>query len=259
MTTPPAVTVETPAPEREHPATGVALSAPSGAAHICAERTNPLAGRTAPAAAARVAAALAPSCPPHAMSSAFPDGTAEAGAVTRLLLAARAGDRAAMDRVVALVYDDLRQLARRQLAREHGARELQPTTLVHEAYLKLARHVPRAVNRGHFLAIAAHAMRQVLVDHARERHAAKRGPEWARTTLTGGDWVIDADAESLLTLDAALDRLDPRQRQVVECRFFAGMDDAEIAESLGVTTRTVRRDWVKARAWLNRWLAEASA
>ncbi len=185
--------------------------------------------------------------------------TTDPGEVTRLLEAARAGDREAMGGVVALVYDDLRHLARRQLAREHGTRELQPTALVHEAYFKLAGHVPRAVNRGHFLAIAAHAMRQVLVDHARERRAAKRGPEWARTTLTGGDWVLEVDAESILTLDAALERLEARQRQVVECRFFAGMDDAEIAEALGVTTRTVRRDWVKARAWLNRWLAEGPA
>lgn len=181
------------------------------------------------------------------------------GEVTQLLRAARAGDRAALDRALPYVYDDLRRLARRQLARERGARTIQPTTLVHEAYLKLAGHTPRAADRSHLLAIAAHAMRQVLVDHARERRAAKRGPEWERTTLTGGDWVVEVDAESLIALDDALERLDPRQRQVVECRFFGGLDDAEIADALGVTTRTVRRDWVKARAWLNRWLHEGTA
>jgi RNA polymerase sigma factor (TIGR02999 family) len=136
---------------------------------------------------------------------------------------------------------------------------VQPTTLVHEAYLKLAGSAPRAENRVHLLAIAAHAMRQVLVDHARERRAAKRGPEWLRTTLTDGVSTTNLDADALLALDDALERLDPRQRQVVECRFFAGLDDAEIADALGVTTRTVRRDWVKARAWLYRTLYETPA
>jgi RNA polymerase sigma factor (TIGR02999 family) len=199
---------------------------------------------------------------------ALPDHGAEApseheatssGDVTRLLESARAGDRAALDRVLPIVYDDLRRLARRQLAREHGSRTVQPTTLVHEAYLKLAGSAPRAENRVHLLAIAAHAMRQVLVDHARERRAAKRGPEWLRTTLTDGVSTTNLDADALLALDDALERLDPRQRQVVECRFVAGLDDAEIADALGVTTRTVRRDWVKARAWLNRWLGEPSS
>jgi RNA polymerase sigma factor (TIGR02999 family) len=155
-----------------------------------------------------------------------------------------------------LVYDDLRRLARRQLAREMGARSIQPTTLVHEAYLKLAGSAPRAEDRAHFLAIASRAMRQVLVDQARERRAAKRGPEWARTTLTDGAWVAELDPASLIALDDALGRLDERQRQVVECRFFGGLDDDEIADALGVTARTVRRDWVKARAWLYRWLSE---
>ena len=180
------------------------------------------------------------------------------GEVTLLLRAARAGDRAALDRVLPHLYDDLRRLARRQLARERGSRTIQPTTLVHEAYLKLAGHAPRAEDRAHLLAIAAHAMRQVLVDHARERRAAKRGPDWVRTTLTDGVSSTELDSEALIALDDALGRLDPRQRQVVECRFFAGLDDAEIAEALGVTTRTVRRDWTKARAWLNRWLSEGA-
>ena len=189
-------------------------------------------------------------------SSHTPLSAESAGDVTRLLQAAGAGDRAALDRVLPLLYDDLRRLARRQLAREHGAPPIQPTTLVHEAYLKLAGSTPRAANRAHILAIAAHAMRQVLVDHARERRAAKRGPAWIRTTLTDAAWMTELDPATLLALDDALERLDPRQRQVVECRFFGGLDDNEIAEALGVTARTVRRDWVKARAWLNRWLSE---
>jgi RNA polymerase sigma factor (TIGR02999 family) len=184
---------------------------------------------------------------------------AASGDVTSLLQATDAGDRVALDRVLPLLYEDLRRLARRQLAREHGSRTIQPTTLVHEAYLKLAGSAPRAQDRAHLLAIAAHAMRQVLVDHARERRAAKRGPEWMSTTLTDGVSTTDLDPEALIALDDALERLEPRQRQVVECRYFAGLDDSEIAEALGVTTRTVRRDWVKARAWLNRWLGEAPA
>jgi RNA polymerase sigma factor (TIGR02999 family) len=184
---------------------------------------------------------------------------AELGDVTRLLQSAAAGDRAALDRVLPILYDDLRRLARRQLAREKGVRAIHPTTLVHEAYLKLASSVPTARDRSHLLAIAAHAMRQVLVDHARERQRAKRGPDWVATTLTDAVATKPLNSEEILALDDALERLDPRQRQVVECRFFAGLDDEEIAQALGVTARTVRRDWVKARAWLNRWLREAPA
>ena len=194
--------------------------------------------------------------PAEASQSAGASAGADAGEITRLLQAARTDDRAALDAVVTLLYNDLRQLARRQLAREHGARTIQPTTLVHEAYVKLAGGVGDATDRAHLLAIAARAMRQVLVDDARERHAAKRGPDWFQTTLTDGAWTTALDPATLLALDDALGRLDPRQRQVVECRFFGGLEEEEIAEALGVTTRTVRRDWVKARAWLNRWLDE---
>jgi len=197
--------------------------------------------------------------PPDPAEVVLPTGPTAPGDVTRLLQAARAGDRAALDRVMPLVYQDLRRLARRQLARERGSRTIQPTTLVHEAYLKLAGNAPQAKDRAHLMAIAAHAMRQVLVDHARERRAAKRGPDWVRTTISDAVFSAELDSEGLLALNDALERLDPRQRQVVECRFFAGLDDAEIAEALGVTTRTVRRDWVKARAWLNRWLGEPSS
>jgi RNA polymerase sigma factor (TIGR02999 family) len=171
--------------------------------------------------------------------------------VTQLLRALRAGEAGALDRVVPLVYDDLRRMARRQLAREHGTRSLRPTDLVHEAYLKLvSSRALEATDRVHFLAIAAQVMRQVLVDAARQRKAAKRGGGWKATTLTDGQWVTDVAPDELLALDEALATLDARQRSVVECRFFGGMEEQEIAEALGASVRTVRRDWVKARAWL---------
>ena len=173
------------------------------------------------------------------------------GEVTRLLRAVRAGEPGAFDRALPLVYDDLRRLARHQLAREYGERTLNATALAHEAYLKLARGGALAADdRAHFLAIAARAMRQVLIDHARERRAAKRGGGWERTTLTDGVWVGQFQPDEILALEEALQELDPRQRQVVEYRFFGGMEDREIAEVLGISERTVHRDWVKARAWL---------
>src|SRR5688500_13452202 len=183
------------------------------------------------------------------------DDAVVSGELTRLLGAARDGDGAALDRGFPLVYDDLRRLARREVEREHEARTLRPTDLVHEAYLKLAAagSFP-AENRAHFLALAARAMRQILIDHARNRRAAKRGGGWYRATLSDGDWVLDAAPDELLALNDALERLDPRQRRVVECRFFGGMSETEVAEALGITERTVRRDWVKARAWLYRAL-----
>jgi RNA polymerase sigma factor (TIGR02999 family) len=176
------------------------------------------------------------------------------GEVTRLLRAAQAGQPAALEQLVPLVYQDLRRLASRQLAGEYGERTLNATDLVHESYLKLNQGAMLAQDRAHFLAIAAQAMRQVLVDHARHRKAAKRGGgSWERTTLTDGAWVGEFDPDGMLALDEALAELDPRQRQVVECRFFGGMEEREIAAALGVSERTVHRDWVKARAWLHRY------
>ena len=185
---------------------------------------------------------------------------AEPGEVTRLLRSAQSGDKAALDQVLALIYDDLRALARSQLRREYQERTLEPTALVHEAYLKMVRGANvQASDRSHFFALAAHAMRQVLVDHARRRTAAKREAveKWKPVTLGDVEESVsrpELAPEDLLALDDALERLEPRQRQVVECRFFAGMTDEEIAAALGVTDRTVRREWVKARAWLNRAL-----
>jgi RNA polymerase sigma factor (TIGR02999 family) len=176
----------------------------------------------------------------------------DVGEVTRLLRAAREGDSAALERLIPLVYEDLRRHARWQLGQEYGGRTLSPTALVHESYLKLARGALAANDRVHFLAIAARAMRQVLVDHARERKAAKRGGGWESTTLTDGVWIGEFDPDRMLVLDEALGTLEPRQRQVVECRFFGGMDEEAIAAVLGVSQRTVHRDWLKARARLYR-------
>jgi RNA polymerase sigma-70 factor, ECF subfamily len=178
-------------------------------------------------------------------------GSTPPGEVTRLLEAAEAGDREALDRLVPLVYEDLRRVAHRQLDREGGGHTLQTTALIHEAYLKLAGGGSvSASSRAHFLAIAARAMRQVLVDYARRRRAAKRGGGVISVTLGDEPQPADASAEDLLALDDALEQLDPRQRQVIECRFFGGMEENDIAAVLGVSERTVRRDWVKARAWL---------
>jgi RNA polymerase sigma factor (TIGR02999 family) len=185
-------------------------------------------------------------------------GSPPPGEVTRLLHAARDGDGAAMDRVISLVYDDLRVLATRQLRREFVSRTMHPTSLVHEAYMKFARGASmQAGDRAHFFAIAARAMRQVLVDDARRRRAIKRQGEQVATTLGDQDWTRGLSTEDLLVLNDAIDALEPRQRHVVECRFFGGMDEQEIATALGITERTVRRDWVKARAWLYRALYDA--
>jgi RNA polymerase sigma factor (TIGR02999 family) len=159
--------------------------------------------------------------------------------------------RDALDGQVPQLYDQLKRIAARQLRRERGGHTLNPTALVHEAYLKLADQTRIELqNRAHLLALTAAMMRRILVDHARRRKAGKRGGEWIRTTLSGKVRRVETDPEELLALDAAMEQLDARQRQVVELRFFTGMTEAEIGEILDVSERTVRRDWVKARAWL---------
>lgn len=192
------------------------------------------------------------------MSTRPSDDPADPGEVTRILSRLHRGDAHAADALFPLVYQDLREMAARAMAREGAGHTLQPTALVNEAYLKLADGAaPELEGRTHFFAVAARAMRQVLVDHARKRKAARRGGGEARHVSLGGVGAGDPDLplEDLLALDAALDALDeedPRLRKVVEYRYFAGLTDGEVAELLGVTRRTVQRDWVKARAWLNR-------
>lgn len=174
-----------------------------------------------------------------------------AGEVTRLLQALHGGDRSALDRLLPHVYDELRGMARARLRSSPGS-SIQPTVLVHEAYLKLARAgAVNAEDRAHFLAIAATAMRQVVVDHARAALSQKRGGGWQQITLQATEPAgRELAPEDVIALDRALAGLDPRQRFVVECRYFAAMEEEEIATALGVTSRTVRREWVKARAWL---------
>jgi RNA polymerase sigma-70 factor, ECF subfamily len=174
--------------------------------------------------------------------------------VTTILDGTVADGRTAVDQLVPLLYDELRELAHRQLRGERDEHTLQTTALVHEAYLKLTGGAPvTGRGRSYFFAAAAQAMRQVLVDRARRRQAAKRGGDLERVTLGEGATAVDAYAVELLELDGALQRLgrlSTRQVQVVELRFFAGMSVKEAAEALAVSTRTVEADWALARAWL---------
>jgi RNA polymerase sigma factor (TIGR02999 family) len=163
-----------------------------------------------------------------------------------------------LDRLVTQLHDELRRIAHRHLAR-NALGTLDTTALVHEAYLKLAGQSRAAwTDRGHFLALAAVAMRHILADRAKARVAKKRGSSPQRITLDEELIGPEDQAEALLQLEEALDRvagLSPRLAQVVECRFFGGLSNEEIAEALGVTSRTVERDWAKARMLLRRALA----
>jgi RNA polymerase sigma factor (TIGR02999 family) len=178
--------------------------------------------------------------------------------ITRLLGQLSGGNEAVVNALMPLVYDELRAMAERQLRRERSDHTLSATALVHEAYLKLVDQ-SRVTwqNRAHFYAIAAQAMRRILINYAERRVAAKRGGGQIRVTLTDGIEGPEQRAEDLVALDRALDRLaelDARQSKVVEMRFFAGLTHEEIAEVLGVSVPTVRRDWRMARAWLSREL-----
>ena len=175
--------------------------------------------------------------------------------VTDLLGSLSAGDASAFDRLLPLVYDELRAIAARQLGREGPEHTLQPTALVHEAYLKLVGQVDGQFHdRGHFLAVAAQAMRRILVDHARRRLALKRSGGIA-VDLTPGVATADSQSDDILAVDEALSRLaelEPRQARVIEFRYFAGMSIEDTAEALSVSPATVKRDWTVARAWLQR-------
>lgn len=175
---------------------------------------------------------------------------------TYWLEASGRGEPGALDRAFAAVYDDLQIVAHAQLRRLRPGDTIGTTVLVHEAYLRLARAGELAIEtRHHFFALAAQAMRRILVDHARGRAAAKRGGAAVRLTLDEGELPVAAIAAEVLALDQALDRLaslDERQARIVEWRFFGGLSEEEIAEALAVTARTVRREWTKARAFLYR-------
>jgi RNA polymerase sigma factor (TIGR02999 family) len=178
------------------------------------------------------------------------------------------------EELLALAYDELHRLATAYMRRERNDHTLQPTALLHEAYVKLVdRKSVDWTGKQHFVAVAAQAMRRILIDHARGHGREKRGGQWARVTLGGADRARSGSPaspaspppelgpEELLSLDAALCRLaelDPRQGNIVELRFFGGLSVQEVAEVLGVSRRTVEGDWSHARAWLRRELSRGS-
>jgi RNA polymerase sigma factor (TIGR02999 family) len=194
----------------------------------------------------------------------MPDNDARPPGITELLLAAGSDDRSALDQMLPLVYEELRRLAAHYLRNEHAGHTLQPTALVHEAYMKLANGAnaagDAAQSQNEFRALASHAMRQILVDHARRRNTDKRGGGWLRITL---DDAVGADHErelDLLALDEAMEglaKLDARKCRVVELRFFGGLTCEEAAKELRISPKTAEADWYMARAWLRSRLTSA--
>ena len=181
------------------------------------------------------------------------------GAITRLLQSYRDGDEEAFGRLVPLVYGDLRQIARIQLRRLRPGQMLETTGLIHEAYLRLVDQKQADwQHRGHFFAVAATAMRQILIDHARTMSRDKRGGGVEPLPLDERLVGLTDHAQELIDLDLALDKLaavDARQVRVVECRYFAGLTVEETATALEIGKRTVEREWLKAKSWLRRELS----
>ncbi|MBI1786438.1 MAG: sigma-70 family RNA polymerase sigma factor [Acidobacteria bacterium] len=176
------------------------------------------------------------------------------GEVTGLLAAWRGGDSGALDRLIPIVYEDLRRVAARYMRSEQPGHTLQTTALVHEAYMRLTREQDRTwENRAHFFAVAAQIMRNLLVDHARAAAREKRGGGAAHLALDEESGLTAVDPDVLLALDDAMRRLaevDPRASRIVELRYFVGLSNEEVADVIGTTERTVRRDWNTAKAWL---------
>ena len=174
--------------------------------------------------------------------------------VTQLLCDWRSGDRAALEKLIPLVQPELQRLAHHYMSRERPGHTLQTTALLDDAYLQLADKThPQWQNRAHFFAVAAQLMRRIMVDHARQRQALKRGGGAIRVTLDEAAAVTQTRADELLALDEALEKLatfDQRKAEVVEMRYFGGLTMEEIAEVLKVHVNTVARDWTAARAWL---------
>ncbi len=175
-------------------------------------------------------------------------------AVTRLLMQVTDGDRVALNDLLPLIYDELRSLAANYLRRERPGHTLQPTALVHEAYLRLVDQTQvRWQNRAHFFGIAAQMMRRILVDHARGHNAEKRGSDFQKISLDENLDVAGERATDLVALDDALNRLaaiDAQKARLVELRYFGGLSVEETAEVLGVSAPTVKRQWRMAKAWL---------
>jgi RNA polymerase sigma factor (TIGR02999 family) len=185
----------------------------------------------------------------------MPDSGNDAAAITQLLIAWSDGHREALDRLAPAVYEDLRRLAAGYMRREPAGHVLQPTALVHEAYLRLVdQRQVQWRNRAHFFGVAAQMMRRILVDQSRRRRAEKRGGGWERVTLTGDAVAGDVPTEiDILALHESLERLavfDPRQERIVELRYFGGLTIEETAEVVGASPATVAREWTIAKAWL---------
>lgn len=183
--------------------------------------------------------------------------------ITELLAEWRDGNQSALDELYPLVYDELHRLARRYMSRERKGHTLQTTALIHEAYVRLVdqRNVQWA-NRSHFFAISAQIMRRILIDHARRHAYAKRGGGARQVSLEEAATIVPDHSEELLRLDEALKSLaemDPRRSQVVELRYFGGLNNEEIAGVLHISENTVTRDWNMARAWLYQQLTGSGA
>jgi RNA polymerase sigma factor (TIGR02999 family) len=182
----------------------------------------------------------------------------DTNSVTELLQAWSLGDRSALDRLLPLIHDDLRVLARQRLQCLAPGSSMQATALVNEMYLRLVGSGTVSFrDRAHFFAISATLMREVVIDQARTRGRNKRGGDWRRVSLEEGDVSSGMDGESLLALDLAMNRLatiDQRKARVVEMRFFGGMTNLEISEVAGISVDTVKRDWTFAKLWLAREL-----
>jgi RNA polymerase sigma factor (TIGR02999 family) len=179
--------------------------------------------------------------------------------VTLILSKIEAGDRNASEELLPIVYDALRKLAGARMANERPDHTLQPTALVHEAYVRLVdvHQDQHWDTRRYFFAAAAEAMRRILVNHARDRNRLKRGGDQKRVELDADIFSLDAERYDIVALSEALDRLtseDPRSGEIVKLRFFTGLSSGEAAEMLGISRRTVERHWVFARAWLFREL-----
>ncbi len=181
------------------------------------------------------------------------------GQVTQLLVDWNNGDQAALDKLIPLVYDALYRMARRYMARENPGLTLQTTALINEAYLRLVGQQDKQwENRAHFFGVAAQAMRHILVDRARAYQAGKRGGERQFVSLTEATAVSAERVAELVALDDAMSelaRIDLRKSRVVELRYFGGMSVEETAEALNISTPTVKRDWILAKAWLHRELS----
>ena len=186
------------------------------------------------------------------------------GDVTLLLDQLREGNQEVVNRLMPLVYGELHRMAAAQMRREKAGHTLQATALVNEAYMRLAGEAEgKWQNRAHFFGIAANSMRQVLRDHARMRHAGKRGGSQAQKVNLDAELLVGEESlEEVLVVDellGRLERLDPRQGRLVELRFFAGLTEDETAEAMGLSTATINREWRSAKAWLNREMASGRA